>query len=342
MPQSYRRIVLASRPDGWPTAANFRLEEVPMAPLAEGEIRVRNHFLSLDPYMRGRMNDGKSYAAPQKLDETMVGGTVGEVVESRQAEFRVGDTVRGMLGWAEYGIGSAGGLTKVDARRVPLSSYLGVLGMPGMTAWYGFTKILEPKPGETLVVSAASGAVGSVVGQLARIAGVRVVGIAGGPVKCRYLTEELGFDASIDYKQARNVRLLADMLREAAPRGIDCHFENVGGDVLNAVLSRLNPFARVAICGLIADYNGKPGEVPRSAILNPATFLTARFKMQGFIVSDHLDLWPEGLTAVAGHVGAGRIKFRESIAQGLEAAPEAFLGLLRGENFGKQLVKLVS
>jgi NADPH-dependent curcumin reductase CurA len=195
MPESYRRIVLASRPSGPVTEDNFRLEEVAMAPLADGEVRVRNHFLSLDPYMRGRMSDAKSYAAPQKLNETMGGATVGEVVESRHGRFAVGDTVRGMLGWAEYGVGAAGGLDKVD-RSVPLSAYLGVLGMTGMTAWYGVNKILQPKAGETLVVSAASGAVGSVVGQLGRLAGLHVVGVAGGPDKCRYVTEELGFDAS--------------------------------------------------------------------------------------------------------------------------------------------------
>jgi NADPH-dependent curcumin reductase len=341
MTKSYKRIVLASRPHGWVTEENFRLEEAPMPVLAEGEIRVRNHFFSLDPYMRGRMNDAKSYAMPQKLDETMGGGSVGEVVESRHRDFAVGDTVRGMLGWAEYGVSGAPGLAKIDARRIPLSAYLGVVGMTGMTAWYGFNKIMEPKPGETVVVSAAAGAVGSVVGQLARIAGLRVVGIAGGPDKCRYVTEELGFDACVDYKAAQDVKSLAGLIAAAAPKGVDAHFENVGGDVLNAVMSLLNPFARVAICGLIADYNTAPGLVPRSAILNPGMFLVARFKMQGFIVSDHLNLWPEGLTALAGHLAAGKLKYRESIAAGIAAAPAAFIGMLKGHNFGKQLVRLV-
>jgi len=341
MTETYRRIVLASRPRGWVTTDNFRLEEVRARPLADGEIRVRNHFLSLDPYMRGRMNDAKSYAIPQKLDETMGGGTVGEVIESRHQDFAVGDTVRGMLGWAEYGVSGAAGLAKIDGRRIPLSVYLGVLGMTGMTAWYGFNKVLEAKAGETLVVSAASGAVGSVVGQLARIAGTRVVGLAGGPEKCRYVTEELGFDACVDYKTANDAKTLAALIGAAAPQGVDAHFENVGGDVLNAVMSLLNPFARVAICGLICDYNSAPGQIPKSAIMNPGYFLTARFKMQGFIVSDHMDLWPEGLTALARYFTAGQIKYRESVADGLAAAPEAFIGMLKGENFGKQLVRLI-
>src|SRR5277367_2005599 len=340
MSDTYRRIVLASRPRGWVTEASFRLEAAPMPLLAEGEIRVRNQFLSLDPYMRGRMNDAKSYAMPQKLDETMGGATVGEVVESRDRNFAVGDSVRGMLGWAEYGVGNSSLLQKIDARQIPLSAYLGVVGMLGMTAWYGLNKIMEPKPGETVVVSAAAGAVGSVAGQLARIAGVRVVGIAGGPEKCRHVTEDLGFDACIDYKQAKDAKSLAGMIAAAAPQGVDAHFENVGGDVLNAVMTLLNPFARVAICGLIADYNSTPGQMPKSAIMNPFVFLVARIKMQGFIISDHLNLWPEGLTALAGHLAAGRLKYRETIAEGLAAAPAAFIGLLKGQNFGKQLVRL--
>jgi NADPH-dependent curcumin reductase len=340
MAESYRRIVLASRPQGWVREENFRLEAAPMPALADGEVRVRNRFLSLDPYMRGRMNDVKSYAAPQPLNETMGGATVGEVVESRNRNFAVGDTVRGMLGWAEYGVGNAEGLAKIDVRQIPMSACLGAVGMPGMTAWYGFNKIMEPKPGETVVVSAAAGAVGSVVGQLARIAGVRVVGIAGGADKCRFVTQELKFDACIDYKAAADAKSLAAMIAAAAPKGVDAHFENVGGDVLNAVMSLLNPFARVAICGLIADYNSTPGQMPKSAIMNPFVFLVARIKMQGFIISDHLNLWPEGLTALAGHVAAGRLKYRETIAEGLAAAPAAFVGLLKGLNFGKQLVRL--
>jgi NADPH-dependent curcumin reductase len=340
MAEVFRRIVLASRPHGWVGEENFRLEEVPLPTLSEGEVRVRNHFLSLDPYMRGRMNDAKSYAAPQALNETMGGGTVGEVVESRDRNFAVGDTVRGMLGWAEYGVSNAQGLGKVDARRIPLSAYLGALGMPGMTAWYGFNKIMAPKPGDTVVVSAAAGAVGSVVGQLAKIGGARAVGIAGGPDKCKHVIEDLGFDACIDYKTAKDAKALAALIGAAAPKGVDAHFENVGGDVLNAVMTLLNPFARVAICGLIADYNTTPGQLLKSAIVNPAIFLVSRIKMEGFIVSDHLNLWPEGLTALAGYVAAGKIKYRETIADGLSKAPAAFIGMLKGQNLGKQLVKL--
>src|SRR5580704_12268689 len=284
MANSYRRIVLASRPHGWASPENFRLEETLMPALGEGEVRVRNRFLSLDPYMRGRMNDAKSYAMPQQLNETMGGATVGEVVESRDPNFSVGDTVRGMLGWSEYSVSKPEGIAKVDARQIPLSAYLGAVGMPGMTAWYGYNKIMAPKPGETVVVSAAAGAVGSVVGQLARIAGVRVVGVAGGADKCRFVTEELKFDACIDYKTAADAKSLAAMIATAAPKGVDAHFENVGGDVLNAVMTLLNPFARVAICGLIADYNSTPGQMPKSAIMNPFVFLVARIKMQGFII----------------------------------------------------------
>jgi hypothetical protein len=340
MADSFRRVVLASRPHGWCNTENFRIEETAMPALGDGEIRVRNKFLSLDPYMRGRMNDAKSYAMPQMLNETMGGATVGEVVESRSNGFAVGDTVRGMLGWAEYGVAKPEGIAKVDARLIPLSAYLGVVGMPGMTAWYGFNKIMEPKTGETVVVSAAAGAVGSVVGQLARAAGIRVVGIAGGPDKCRYVQEELGFDACVDYKAATDAKALAGMIRAVAPKGVDAHFENVGGDVLNAIMSLLNPFARVAICGLIADYNATPGQMLKSAILNPAMFLVARFKMQGFIISDHLDLWPQGLTELGSLVASGKLKYKETVAEGLEAAPAAFIGMLKGHNFGKQLVRL--
>lgn len=340
MADSYRRIVLASRPHGWCSHENFRLEETSMPALGEGEVRIRNQYLSLDPYMRGRMNDAKSYAMPQMLNDTMGGATVGEVVESRNNQFAVGDTVRGMLGWAEYGVSKSEGIAKVDARQIPLSAYLGVVGMPGMTAWYGYNKIMEPKAGETVVVSAAAGAVGSVVGQLARIAGVRVVGIAGGPDKCRYVTQELGFDACIDYKIADDAKSLAGLIAAAAPKGVDAHFENVGGDVLNAVMTLLNPFARVAICGLIADYNTAPGHMLKSAIMNPGMFLVARFKMQGFIISDHLNLWPAGLTALGALVASGKLKYRETIAEGLAAAPAAFVGLLKGQNIGKQLVRL--
>jgi hypothetical protein len=282
--------------------------------------------------MRGRMNADRSYAAPQPVGETMIGGTAGEVVESRHPNFEVGDQVVGMLGWQEYAVSDGTGLVKVDSRAIPLSAYLGAVGMPGVTAWYGLNRIIEPKAGETVVVSAASGAVGTVVGQLARLAGCRAVGIAGGPDKCRFVVEELKFDNCIDYKNQD----LAAALKAACPGGIDGYFENVGGRVMDAVLPCLNPFGRIALCGLIAGYAGEP-----IAISNPRWFLISRLKLQGFIVSEHMELWPRALTELGAHVAAGRLRYRESIAHGLESAPQAFLGLLEGRNFGKQLVKLV-
>jgi NADPH-dependent curcumin reductase CurA len=341
MSRTFRRIVLASRPSGWVVPENFRLETLPLAAPGPNEVLVRNHYLSLDPYMRGRMNDAKSYATPQELDATMVGATVGEVVESQHPAFPVGCHVRGMLGWCDFGVVNGKALERIDTRSIPMSAYLGVVGMPGVTAWYGYHRILAPKAGETLVVSAASGAVGSVVGQLAKLGGLRVVGVAGGPAKCRYVTDELGFDACVDYREAKDVGQLAKALRAAAPKGVDANFENVGGDVLNAVMGLLNPFARVAVCGLISDYNNEADTIPRSAIRNPGIFLVARIKMQGFIVADHLELWPQGLTELAALLGAGKLKYRETISEGLASTPEAFVGLLRGRNFGKQLVKLV-
>ncbi len=337
MTETYRRIVLAARPEGAVMLQHFRLDTQPVPKAGEGQVLVRNHYLSLDPYMRGRMNESKSYAIPQPIGDTMIGATVGVVVESHNPKFIAGETVVGMYGWSEYGCSDGAGLMRVDTSHVPESAYLGSVGMPGMTAWYGLNKVIEPKAGETIVVSAASGAVGSVVGQLARLGGCRTVGIAGGVEKCRYVVEELGFDACIDYKAAPDRKMLAKMLAEATPAGVDGYFENVGGVVMNTVLARLNPFARVAMCGLISGYDDADGQVP---IENPAMFLVARFKMQGFIVSDHLPLWPQGLKELGILVATGRLKYRESIADGVEAAPEAFMGLLKGRNFGKQLVKL--
>ncbi|BCQ23289.1 zinc-binding dehydrogenase [Caballeronia sp. NK8] len=330
--QINRQIWLVSRPQGEASVSNFRLVETPLAPLKDGEVRVRNHYLSLDPYMRGRMDDAKSYAAPQPLNEVMIGGTVGVVTESRNPAFKTGDSVVGVLGWQEYGTSDGRGLNKVDTSQVPLSAYLGALGMPGVTAWYGLNRIIEPKAGETVVVSAASGAVGSVVGQLAKAAGCRAVGIAGGAGKCRYVVETLGFDACVDYKAGK----LYEDLKAATPNGVDGYFENVGGEVLNAVLARMNAFGRVAVCGMISGYDGKP--LPMDA---PRLILTQRLKLQGFIVYEHLDIWPQALKELSERVVSKKLHFRESIAEGLENAPEAFLGLLRGKNFGKQLVKLV-
>ena len=327
-----RQILLVSRPQGAASADNFRLVETPLAPLAAGELRVRNHFLSLDPYMRGRMNDTKSYAAPQPLNEVMIGATAGEVIESRHPDFAVGEHVVGQFGWQEYGTSNGGGLRKVDTSRVPLSAWLGVTGMPGVTAWVGLNRIIAPKAGETIVVSAASGVVGSVVGQLAKRAGCRAVGIAGGPDKCRYVVDTLGFDACVDYKAGR----LADDLAAATPDGVDGCFENVGGAVLDTTMARMNAFGRIAVCGMIAGYDGVP-----APLANPGLILRSRLTMQGFIVFEHPDTWPPALAELSELVATKRLHYRESIAHGLERAPDAFLGLLKGRNFGKQLVQLV-
>ncbi len=333
------QILLASRPQVEARADNFRLVRTPLPELQDGQVLVRHHYLSLDPYMRGRMNESKSYAAAQPLDAVMIGGTAGEVIASMNPNFLVGDRVVGQGGWQEYAIVDAsqrGVLQKVDTSRIPLSAYLGAVGMPGVTAWYGLTQIIAPKAGETLVVSAASGAVGSVFGQLAKQRGCRAVGLAGGPEKCAYVTGELGFDACIDYKRYPDLKSLSAALKEACPDGIDGHFENVGGMILDAVMLRTNAFARIAVCGMIAGYDGVP--LPMA---HPALILVNRLKVQGFIVSEHLPHWPAALGELGGLVATGKLKYRESIAQGLAAAPEAFLGLLKGRNFGKQLVKLV-
>ena len=333
-----RQFLLASRPKAEPTPENFRLVETEVPALQDGQVLVRHRFLSLDPYMRGRMSDAKSYAPPQPLDEVMIGGTVGEVVDSRHPRFKAGDSVAGMGGWQEYSVVDAntpGLLRKVDTTHIPLSAYLGAVGMPGVTAWYGLTQIIAPKAGETVLVSAASGAVGSAVGQLAKLRGARAVGLAGGAEKCRYVTETLGFDACIDYREHPDLKSLSGALKAACPDGIDGHFENVGGMILDGMMLRANPFARVALCGMIAGYSGEP--IPMQL---PQLILTNRMKLQGFIVSEHMDKWPEALTELGGLVATGKLKYHETVAQGLASAPEAFIGLLKGRNFGKQLVQL--
>jgi NADPH-dependent curcumin reductase CurA len=287
--------------------------------------------------MRMRMNAGKSYAAPVEVGAVMVAGTAGEVVESRHADFAAGDLVVCQGGWQECSVLDAtqkGTIRKVDTTQVPLSAYLGAVGMPGVTAWIGLNSIIEPKAGETLVVDAASGAVGGVVGQLAKTRGCRVVGLAGGADKCAYVRDELGFDACIDYR-GKGFDALAAELDAAAPKGVDGLFENVGGLILDVVLSRMNAFGRIALCGMISGYNDAP-----MPISSPRVLLTQRLKLQGFIVSEHMHLWPAALKELGEGVATRRIKYRETIAQGLENAPEAFLGLLKGRNFGKQLVKL--
>jgi len=334
-----KQIHLDNRPDGEAVASNFKLVSAETPELKDNQVLVRHHYMSLDPYMRGRMNDSKSYAQPQPLGQTMQGGTVGEVVESKHPKYAVGDKVVGFGGWQEYSVVDAsqpGALKKVDTTHVPLSHYLGAVGMPGVTAWYGLVKIIAPKAGETVVITAASGAVGSAFGALAKARGCRVVGIAGGPDKCKYVTDELGFDACIDYRMHTDVKSMSAALKEACPNGIDGYFENVGGYIFDAVLLRANAFARVALCGMIAGYDGQP--LP---LANPALILINRMKIEGFIVSEHMEVWPEALTELGTLVATGKLKPRESIAQGIESAPEAFLGLLKGRNFGKQLVKLI-
>jgi hypothetical protein len=334
-----QQILLDNRPSGEAVASNFKLVSSDTPALADGQVLVRHHYLSLDPYMRGRMNDAKSYAQPQALGQVMGGGTAGEVVESKNPKFAVGDKVVGMGGWQEYSVVDAtqpGALRKVDTTHVPLSHYLGAVGMPGVTAWYGLVKIIEPKAGQTVVVSAATGAVGSAFGALAKARGCRAVGIAGGPDKCKYAVEELGFDACIDYKQHKDAASLSKALKEACPNGIDGYFENVGGMILDAVLTRMNAFGRIALCGMIAGYDGQP--LPMTY---PQLILTNRLKIQGFIVSEHMEVWPEALKELGTLVATGKLKPRETIAQGIAAAPESFLGLLKGKNFGKQLVKLI-
>jgi NADPH-dependent curcumin reductase CurA len=332
IPATYQRIVLASRPQGAVQPENFRRETVEVPTLADGEILIRNHYLSLDPYMRGRMSASKSYADCQALDETMIGGTVGQVLASRNTRYQEGDFVGGMLGWAEMAVSDGAMLRKLDTTRIALPAYLGAVGMPGMAAWYGFNQIMASKPGETIVVSAASGAVGGIVGQLATLRGCRAVGIAGGPDKCAYVVDELGFDACVDYKAGN---LEAD-LAAATPDGIDGIFENVGGAVLDAALARTNAFARIALCGIISGFSGADLSIKNTRLL-----LINRLTLRGFIVTEHMEFWQQGLQELGELVATNQLKYRESIADGLASAPDAFIGLLAGRNFGKQLVKLV-
>ncbi len=327
-----KQIVLDSRPSEKVSPANFRLVEAPIPRAGDGEVVVRHHYLSLDPYMRGRLTDARSYAKPQAIGEVMVGGAVGEVIESRNPRFTPGDFVVGMGGWQLYSVDNGATLQVVDAKAVPLQAYLGPVGMPGVTAWRGLNEIIAPKPGETIVVSAASGAVGSVVGQLAKLAGVRAVGIAGGPEKCAFVRDELGFDACADHKSAH----FAAELRAALPSGLDGLFENVGGEPFLQCLRNVNDFARIAICGLIASYEGAPTALPDMRL-----FLVRRIKVEGFIASDHMAVWPRALRELAAHVAARRVKYRETILEGLDSAPQGLVDLLHGGNFGKMLVKLI-
>jgi NADPH-dependent curcumin reductase CurA len=325
------QVLLNHRPTDKVSPANFRVVETPVPTPGPGEVLVRHTFLSLDPYMRGRLNDAKSYAKPQEIGAVMGGGTVGTVEASNNPRFKAGDAVVGMGGWQRYSVSDGATLRVVDAKAIPIQAYLGPVGMPGVTAWYGLNKIIAPKAGETMLVSAATGAVGSVVGQLAKLAGARTVGIAGGPEKCAYAAKELGYDAWVDHKSAT----FAEDMEAALPDGIDGLFENVGGEPFQQALRRLNDFSRVAVCGLIASYEGAVTALPDMRI-----FLVKRFKMEGFIVSDHMDLWPEAIGELVGLVAAKKLKWRETIHDGLEKAPQALVELLQGGNFGKMLVRV--
>jgi NADPH-dependent curcumin reductase len=327
-----KQIRLKSRPTGEPTADNFEAADGPMPKPNDGDVLRRTIYLSLDPYMRGRMSDAASYATPVKIGDVMGGHTVSEVVESRNPDFKQGDFVAGYDGWQAYGVSNGKDLRKLDPKAVPISTAIGVLGMPGMTAFVGLMDIGQPKAGETVVVSAASGAVGAVVGQLAKIKGCRAVGIAGSQDKCRYVVEEIGFDACINYKTDD----LVPALQAACPSGVDIYFENVGGAVFAAILRVINKGARIPLCGIISEYNAT-GNPPGP---NLRSLLVQRAMIKGFIVSDHNDRAPAFLQEVAPLVMSGRIKFREDIVDGLHNAPSAFIGLLAGKNFGKLMVRV--
>ena len=328
------QVLLAHRPEGWVQESDFRIVESDVPELTDGQLLIQNIYLSLDPYMRGRMNDTKSYAAKTELGDVMVGGTVGKVIASKNPDFQDGDTVLGYFGWQQYGISDGKGLTKLSpSSPIPASAYLGALGMPGLTAWVGLIDIGQPKPGETVAVSAASGAVGSVVGQLAKARGCRAVGIAGSKAKCEYVVQELGLDACVNYKTEQ----FAEDLAAATSNGIDIYFDNVGGRVTEAAFERLNAFARIPLCGLVSQYNEKQPQ----GLRNYGAILINRAKVQGFIVGEHANLFPQARQELTTLFASGKLKYRESIAEGLENAPRAFISMLRGENFGKQLVKLV-
>jgi hypothetical protein len=329
------RILLATRPVGYPKESDFRLEQQPIEQPADGQFLVRVGYLSLDPYMRGRMSDAKSYATPVKPGEVMVGGGVGRVEASRHPKFAVGDFVVGPnFGWQTYAISNGAGITKVDLELAPISTALGVLGMPGLTAYFGLLEIGQPRPGETVLVSAASGAVGAVVGQIAKIAGCRVVGIVGSDEKAAYIRDELGFDAAVNYRTAPD---LAKAIGEACPNGVDVYFENVGGEILDAAMRNLNHRARIPVCGMIAEYNlDKPAVGPRPGRM----ILVSRARMEGFLVFDFHDQYPQALAALGRWVREGKIKYREDVVDGLKNAPQAFIGLMQGKNFGKLLVRV--
>ncbi|MGM1064258.1 NADP-dependent oxidoreductase [Saccharothrix sp. Mg75] len=333
LPSTSREIRLASRPEGFPTAGDFTLAEAPVPTPGEGRLLVRNRLMSVDPYMRGRMNAVKSYVPPFEVGEALSGGAVGEVVASEDPGFQVGDTVLHDLGWREYADVDASTAVKVDPAAAPLGAYLGVLGMPGMTAYAGLLEVAAMQEGDVVFVSGAAGAVGQVAGQVARLRGAkRVIGSAGSAAKVEYLVDELGFDAAFNYKDGPVVELLAD----AAPDGIDVYFDNVGGDHLDAALASFNPYGRAALCGSISNYNTREPVGPTKLGLAVGKRLTLR----GFLVYDHRHLQGRFTEEVSGWIAEGALRYRETVTEGIERAPEAFIGMLRGENTGKALVTL--
>ncbi len=337
-PVQARRVVLAARPDGRPRLPDFRLEEVPLRAPGDGELMLRTRYLSLDPYMRGRMDDRKSYSPPTPLGDAMEGEVIADVMQSNHPDYHPGDLVLARAGWVTHALSDGTRLTKLDSRFTPVTTALGVLGMPGFTAYAGLLNIGRPQPGETVVVAAASGPVGSLVGQIARIKGARAVGIAGGSEKCAFVRDGLGFDAAIDHRAPDFV----DRLAAACPDGIDVYFENVGGAIWQAVLPRLNTHARVPVCGLIAQYNGPGAGGPDFLATTMREILSRRLTLTGFINYDFAKQRPAFLDEVSGWIADGRVRYREEIVTGLENAPEAFIGLLEGRNFGKLLIDLAA
>lgn len=328
-----RQILFKSRPTGWVNSSNFEVINGPAAEPGPGEVQVRNIFMSLDPYMRGRMRDQKSYTPGFELGQVLQAGIVGEITISNDESLKVGDIVEGRLGWENYSVSKSNRLNKVDGNIVSLSHYLGVLGMPSMTAWIGLRNIGQPKENEAVYISAASGAVGQIAGQIAKLKGCHVAGSAGSDDKVAYIREELGFDAAFNYKTVASIAL---GLEHSCPNGIDVYFENVGGEMLDAVLLKLNPYARVVACGMISQYNlEKP-----QGIKNLGIVVGNKVKIQGFIVSDHMDLKEEFMREMSAWIDEGKIKYREDIIQGLENAPSAFIGMLKGKNFGKQVIQI--
>jgi hypothetical protein len=327
-----QQVLMQSRPQGWVTEENFKLVEADVVKPAQGQVLIKNQYLSLDPYMRGRMSPSKSYVKSLEVGEVMTGEAAGEVIESRHPNFNAGDKVVARTGWQTYAALPGEEVRKVDAGKIPLSYFLGMVGMPGCTAYFGLSEIGQPKAGETVVVSGAAGAVGGIVGQISKLKGCRVVGIAGGRSKCDYVTSELGFDACLDYKSGD----LFENLRAAAPKGIDVYWDNVGGEITDMALAQANVFGRFVVCGMISQYNATEAY----GIKNYRSILVNRIKMQGMIVFDWASRYPEAWSQLAAWVSSGKIKYRETMAEGLANAPRAFIGMLKGDNVGKQIVRL--